>query len=53
MHGFSFKTTIEQLKQKMSIITATTSTAPAATKAIFSPIKVGNNNLKHRVVLAP
>ncbi|KAG1106171.1 hypothetical protein G6F42_016854 [Rhizopus arrhizus] len=37
----------------MSITTATISAAPAATKAIFSPIKVGNNNLKHRVVLAP
>lgn len=39
--------------KKMSITTATISAAPAATKAIFSPIKVGNNNLKHRVVLAP
>ncbi|KAL9553250.1 hypothetical protein MBANPS3_003386 [Mucor bainieri] len=38
----------------MSITTATLSAAaPAATKAIFSPIKVGNNTLKHRVVLAP
>lgn len=34
-------------------MTITSSSATTSTKAIFSPLKVGDNNLNHRVVLAP